>query len=285
MDGCSFVTVSTLSTTKNINSAVFTLIRERTFARVIWLMCEVIWLVSHRGMSTTCLHVSLIKKYACEQESNKTLHRYIFQLWSPRFVTAVDKIVFGNIFGDRHAKLVRFSCLDLSILACRIVWCLLRRNMQLPDVHSSKECVLRRQLVQRFLSLSLSLVWISWKLTSIRIVCGFVLCEICYENYSWLEVVRRGSGSASDCVYRSWLLIHTLYGRVVGCGGVWYVEPICLNTLQRSCKKWNSFPTLGNGLWSILSFRRNCVSWSSLDVNKYSSTVSAIGWLSACNAL
>ena len=71
-------------------------------------------------------------------------------------MTAVDKIVFGNIFGDRHAKLVRFSCLDLSILACRIVWCLLRRNMQLPDVHSSKECVLRRQLVQRFLSLSLT---------------------------------------------------------------------------------------------------------------------------------
>ena len=76
-----------------------------------------------------------------------------------------------------------------------------------------------------------------------------------------------------------------LYGRVVGWGGVWCVKPICLNTLQRSRKRRNSFPTLGNGLWSILSFRRNCVSWSSLDVNKYSSTISAISWLSACNAL
>ena len=141
------------------------------------------------------------------------------------------------------------------------------------------------QTIGTKVSLSLSLVWISWELTSIRIVCGFALRAICYENCSWLEVVRRGSGSASDCVYRSWLLTHILYGRVVGCGGVWCVEFICLNTLQRSRKRRNSFPTLGNGLWSILSFRRNCVSWSSLDVNKYSSTVSAIGWLSSCNAL
>lgn len=85
-----------------------------------------------------------------------------------------------------------------------------------------------------------------------------------------------------------WLITRKLYGRVVGRDGVWYVEPIASNTLQRLCKKLNSSPTFGKVVWSVrvmCSFHRNCVSWPSFDVNKYSNTVPAVGWLSDCNAL
>lgn len=85
-----------------------------------------------------------------------------------------------------------------------------------------------------------------------------------------------------------WLMIRKLHGRVVGRDGVWYVEPIASNRLQRLCKKSNSCPTFGKVVWSVrvmCSFHHNCVSWSSFDVNKYSNTVSAVGWLSDCNAL
>jgi hypothetical protein len=120
-------------------------------------VCQVIWLAPHGDMSTVyvvnrrCLHVSLVKKCACEQESNRTLYRYIFQHRSPRFVTTVDKMIFGNIFDNRHAKLVWFA---LIYLYSHSGGCGISYDITCSYVHPSKKHALRRQLAQGFFSLS-----------------------------------------------------------------------------------------------------------------------------------
>jgi hypothetical protein len=146
------------------------------------------------GWLTLAAHMRRLSRNEPESRSLTQLCIVAFSpVWSLILMTAVDKMISGNIF---------------SILACRRVWYFLRHTTQLPNIHSSEEWVSRRQLEQRFFSLTrcdLSGTDSDKNCLQFRIAWGPL------KNCKWLGVGRDMSGSTLSSVYclGSWHVHYT----------------------------------------------------------------------------